>query len=316
MITDQPTDLKRKRFRMRVLLVVAAVVLGLYLLATQREQLVATWLEPIGALIDRWSSPTIDRNVQPSRAAQQFMSDAKALGGKGEIRILDPGLVGALGRAEDYTLSVGGPQFDDAALESIAERYGTKIVVLRLFQSRVTDAGLRHLSAMTRLSELFISGDYRPRRPIGSSDPVISAAGLIQLGRITSLEKLTLGNLPITDADLEGIKDLPSLTCLSLITTKVEGPGLATLKSFPRLTFLFLENDPITQKGLATLSGVTSLEGLSIWGIPLTKAALDPLKPLPHLRWLRLRNCGPLDASLDALAKDMPRWKINDDWGI
>jgi hypothetical protein len=93
--------------------------------------------------------------------------------------------------------------------------------------TRVTDAGLVHLTGQNQLQHL----NLRSTR--------ITDAGLARLATLSSLESLYLDNVPVTDA------------------------GLSHLKALKRLKFLFLgKNNFVSNAGVAELQ--EALPGLKL----------------------------------------------------
>ena len=81
----------------------------------------------------------------------------------------------------------------------------------------------------------------------------ITDAGLEHLKGLTSLTTLYLDGPPITDAALEHLKGLTSLTYLNLDFTEITDAGLEHLKRLTSLTTLDLRSTQITDAGLAEI---------------------------------------------------------------
>jgi hypothetical protein len=81
--------------------------------------------------------------------------------------------------------------------------------MLRLGNSRVTDAGLKHLK------------------------------------RLRHLQVLLLADTAVTDSGLRDLSHLPALQALHLQRTAVTGSGFGALAKLPRLSHLFLEGCPL-----------------------------------------------------------------------
>jgi len=106
------------------------------------------------------------------------------------------------------------------------EKLGAKInphprgggLIVELGGTQVTDAGLVHLTGLTKLEELHIPGTQ------------ITDAGLVHLKGLTNLKGLDLGGTQVTDAGLVHLKGLTNLKWLNLNGTQVTDAGVAELK--------------------------------------------------------------------------------------
>ena len=78
--------------------------------------------------------------------------------------------------------------------------------------TKVTDAGLKHLKGLTKLERLYLS------------DTKVTDAGLMHLTGLTKLKTLSLRNTKVTDAGLEHLKGLTELQTLELNSTEVTDP--------------------------------------------------------------------------------------------
>jgi hypothetical protein len=315
MTTDQPppskSSPKRSKWRLRVLLAVDALVLGLYVFVHLGRP-AARWLGPVGEAVYDVFNPSEPPTARPSARAQRFVDEVKVLGGVPSVAVIEPGFLGIFGRSEWYSADFRTRAFDDAALGRLAASYADCIGNLALQDTSVTDAGLRHLRNMAKLRNLVIREFSQPRGHRGNPGlaPTISDAGLVHLGGLTQLWSLDLGGLPITDAGLAAIKDLPALMSLYLSRTEVKGTGLAQLKSLPRLDILYLNGCEVTEEGLKSLAGATGLQYLSLNGVPLTPEALPLLKALPRLEQLEITGCGFLDEEVAGLVKSKPKLRV------
>ena len=106
---------------------------------------------------------------------------------------------------------------------------------LRISQNQVTAEGLAHLANLSQLEELDLSQNSQ-----------LFDDALAPLGSITSLTKLNLWLVAITD---EGVKHLASLTnmnWLNLDQTQLTDAGFARLKQLPNLKYLNVANTSIS----------------------------------------------------------------------
>src|SRR5262249_15460346 len=95
----------------------------------------------------------------------------------------------------------------------------TKLRMLALDGSSVTDAGLEHLKGLTGLQYLSLTNTG------------ITDAGLEHLEGLTELQSLFLKNTSISDAGLEHLKGLTGLRQLWLVQTQVSEAAARKLKA-------------------------------------------------------------------------------------
>jgi hypothetical protein len=317
MTTDEPPSfsapaprIRRNRWRMRVLLAVAALSFAFYGFV-HLDRSVAERLGPLAESIHHLFNRVPGEPPPLTAASRRLVKDIQALGGEPSVSVKKRGYFGTLGQVDWAYASFRGRGFDDAALARLAEAHGARIGGLSLENTGVTDEGLKHLSKFTMLRHLHVR-DYeeRPRPGKPAPKPKITDAGLVHLKGLDHLWTLNLDDLPITDAGLESIRGMPGLIGLYLSRTKVEGRGLAKLKSLPTLSILYLDGSSLTQDGLKALSGATGLRILSIDGVHLSSEALPLLGAIPRLERLEATGCGFIDEEVDALAKSRPGLRI------
>jgi hypothetical protein len=107
------------------------------------------------------------------------------------------------------------------ALKFIASYVHVGALILK--DTGLTDAGMKHLSALQNLQTLDLTGTK------------ITDAGLVRLKGLTHLRFLELGETKITDAGLRQLEGLKELESLSLSKTKVTAAGIAELqKALPK----------------------------------------------------------------------------------
>jgi hypothetical protein len=118
----------------------------------------------------------------------------------------------------------------------------------------VTDAGLAHLSGITKLEELNLSGTD------------ITDAGLAHLSRLIKLEELNLSGADITDAGLVHLRGMAGLKKLDLSGTWITDAGLVNLSGLTKLETLSLRNTEVGEAGVVYLKNLTNLLSLDLWG--------------------------------------------------
>jgi hypothetical protein len=85
-----------------------------------------------------------------------------------------------------------------------------------------------------------------------------------------------------TDATMDHVSCLKSMTGLSLHGTQITDAGLAHLKGLPNLYRLSLFNTQVTDAGLAHLKGLNRLDDLFLDRTLVTDAGLAQLRDLPR----------------------------------
>jgi hypothetical protein len=125
---------------------------------------------------------------------------------------------------------------DDAAMPLLCRclQSVTLPIHLRLYNERITDAGLIHLKEVKNLTRLILWNAN------------IDDAGMIHLKGLNQLEALSLHDSKVGDAGLTRVKNLPKLAELDLNNTKVTDAGLANLKGMRKLRFLYLRGTKTT----------------------------------------------------------------------
>ncbi len=126
------------------------------------------------------------------------------------------------------------------------------------------------------------SGEVASVRLFGKK---VTDAGMENLTGMTSLTDLSLRDTQITDAGLEHLKGMTSLETLRLAGTQITDAGLEHLKGMTSLNQLSLNDTQITDAGLEHLTGMTSLTDLSLRDTQITDSGLAEIKAaLPKCR--------------------------------
>ncbi len=106
-------------------------------------------------------------------------------------------------------------------------------------------------------------------------------------------------DIPITDADLAAIRDLPRLTSVLIFETpNVTDAGLAHLGNLTKLKEATLRSDQITDAGLAHLAGLKNLHNVYLESSRITDGGLEHLKNLHKLDIVFLASDQITDAGL------------------
>ena len=121
-----------------------------------------------------------------------------------------------------------GSPLSDAGFENIGAI--TSLKDLYFSQVDVSDKNLADLRNLTGLTRLTL--DYGNSR--------ITDAGLVHLSAMTQLEWLDLTGSKITGRGLASLKEMKQLCCSWLGWTQVDDLGLEVIAGFPKLEFLEL----------------------------------------------------------------------------
>src|SRR5262249_23814159 len=127
-------------------------------------------------------------------------------------------VLGAAGRADEAAAvkmveKLGGNVVRDQRVA------GEPVVAVDLYDTQITDAGLRELKELNSLQEL----------DLGRT--AVTDIGLKELKGLKSLQRLSLFNTKVTDAGLKELKELKGLQRLGLYNTKVTDMGVKELKA-------------------------------------------------------------------------------------
>lgn len=319
MSVDHSDPGARRRRRSRRRLGILLGITGLLLVFVVFTQLDPDLVRKLGPTAESWydlfNAPA-DRPLTLS--SQRMVDELEERGGHAVVIERTPGIFGLFGRKELFSISFPVPSsgaevaFGDEDLARLVGRYGDRIWGIHLGNTRVTDAGLRHLAGLADIRHIGL-GEEGPwdysRFPIPRTGR-ITDAGLVHLRNLNKVQSLHIRGLPITDSGLEPLGGLTGLHNLTLSRTRVQGPGLAHLKSLPQLGYLVLDGSAITGEGLRSLSALRMLGILSLNGIPLSDEGLASLKALPSLNNLEVRGCGLTDDQVKDLQASNPTLKI------
>ncbi|CAI0441162.1 unnamed protein product [Linum tenue] len=112
---------------------------------------------------------------------------------------------------------------------------------------KVTDVGIRHLTFISTLEVLRLSG----------TSP--TEDGIMLLSSLRELSVLELGDLPVTDRVLSSLQVLRKLKHLDLWGSQITNKGVSLLKNFPKLSYLSL-----AWTGVTLFPNIPSIECLNL----------------------------------------------------
>jgi hypothetical protein len=225
-----------------------------------------------------------------------------------------------------------------------------KLFGLGLWFSRVSDAGLEHLTGMAGLKWLeFVAtgvtsaGADRLRKRLPGCDVkweslggeadrraaewVLAADGKARLDWLgAGWPAEAPGDLPrgnfflagvdirgcrrVADADLARLRPLGTLRIVNLSGTGVTDAGLAHFRDLVKLSYLDLSGTAVTDAGLGHLATLANLAELSLANTAVTDAGLARFRGLAKLRELDLTGTKVTDAGVADLRKALPRCRV------
>lgn len=154
---------------------------------------------------------------------------------------------------------------DDSTLEVLQKFPALK--KLRLSQTQISNDGLKHLVACRQLEELDLS-----------ENSLLSDDGLASVGQITSLKKLNLWRVGVSNAGIVKLSPLTKMEWLNLDNTQLSDEGLVALKDMKSLVFLHLGSTSVSDAGLPSLYELSVLKDLKVTRTSVTEAGVTALK--------------------------------------
>ena len=134
----------------------------------------------------------------------------------------------------------------------------------------------------------------------------VTDTDLRRLNRYSALSVLDLSLTHITDGGMQEIKNLRSITDLSLYFAEyVTDEGVAAIKDWKRLKRLNLHGTKAGDTALEHIAGLTLLESLDVGSTLMTNVGLERLTTLTNLRALTMGGNELSDAGIQAL-RQMP----------
>jgi internalin A len=145
---------------------------------------------------------------------------------------------------------------------------------------------------------------------------------IVQVGRLTEVERLDLYESPITeagvgdrvanvtDAGLVGLKGLTNLSALNLTGANITYTGLLHLKGLTRLSSIDLSETKITDAGLVHLKALTNLKSVGVRRTQVTDAGLVHLKALTNLSLVNVIRSHVTVAGIKDLKQAFPRLQV------
>ena len=160
----------------------------------------------------------------------------------------------------------------------------------------VTNETLRILTRLPNLESVSLKGCAN-----------LNDGSLSEIGKLHSLQQLSLEDIPITDKGLIELKALSQLRSLTLQRNRLNGSGLRNLSGLHNLTALSLNFNRLNSAGFQQLSELTSLEFLSLNGVSAGLNDLRQLARLPHLKTLHLKSTAMSSQTIEELRSALPK---------
>lgn len=165
--------------------------------------------------------------------------------------------------------------FDDKPLKIVSQL--SNLLVLRLDDTDVTNAGLKTLASLTQLKQLEISRT------------LITGDGLAPLSGMTSIENLIIGYNRLTDAGFANLEPLKNLQSLSACASGIGDGALVHIGKMTGLRRLLLtDNQKISDEGMAYLVALPVLRELNVGGTGVTAGAVQSFKKMKGLKVLTI----------------------------
>jgi hypothetical protein len=167
------------------------------------------------------------------------------------------------------------------------------------FRDRVTDKDLRHLAGLAGPDGLSFP-----------SEASVTDAGLEYVGKVKTLTSINLDGLPVTSDGLKRLQPLRHMFYLDLNDTKIDDRGLECLAGMERLYHLSLAGTAVTDAGLKHLRRLPDLHSLNLNHTGVSDAGLATLKEIPQLSQLNLVGTRVTAAAGERLKKDRPQLQV------
>lgn len=141
-------------------------------------------------------------------------------------------------------------------------------------------------------------------------------AGLSPLGRLINLQVFEFGGEQITDQSLRHLAGLEDLYKVRLYQVQVSGSGLGSLERVKNLQTLVVQDSEISG-GLKGLPQLSELSRLDLTSSTFDHQDLEVFSKIPKLNWLSLSGTNVSDAALESLSGTVSlTWLSLDDLSI
>jgi hypothetical protein len=177
-------------------------------------------------------------------------------------------------------VALKGDDANDRAMALVSQLPQLRtLVCVALPENQLTDQGMRHLTKMSQLELLSITGSR------------ITDEGVRWLTGLTSLRSLTL-SFAVSDSSLATIAQMSKLEVLNLTQTNVTDAGIAKLAGLERLDTLILNGTPIRGDGLSALVNSKGLTRLYLSDTLIDDSSVEVLASMTQLDFLAILGTG------------------------
>ncbi len=152
-------------------------------------------------------------------------------------------------------------------------------------------------------NELAPLKDLKDLRILTLLYPTYGNRALAHVGRISSLELLTVANAKFSAGSLTQLEGLKNLRDVSIQNTPIGDASLAVVAQWPQLRELSIRNAKITDAGIEHLKAAKELRQLVLNGNDIGDGAMSQLARMPNLRRLLLDDTNVTDSGLVQLEK-------------
>ena len=135
--------------------------------------------------------------------------------------------------------------------------------------------------------------------------------GLVGDEYFQNLSTVGFVDTPVTDADLELLKNQNSLWCLRLWETQITDTGLRHIRRLRNLLILDLRNAHVTDAGLVHIGKLNNLRGLGLGYTQVTDAGLEHVRRLADLESLGLSHTRVTDDGIAHLSGLTELWSLD-----
>lgn len=214
------------------------------------------------------------------------------------------------------SLLISNTSVTDAGLSELKalRRLNTLTINGPIAHSRLTDSGVKQLSDISTLTQLYLSevrvtdegmtsvAKLHNLEKLSIRAAEVTDACIKHISTLQKLKVLAVGGLGITDEGMRTISELPALEDLGVSESSISDHGLDLFRRLPKLTSLHVRSDQFSERAIGRLKGMLALKILSIGGASINDTSLADLAGLPSLESLDISyNPGISDAGLKHL---------------
>ena len=216
----------------------------------------------------------------------------------------------------------GATSVDDDGLAAVGKLSSLKVLALDYLW--VSGTGLEHLAGLTGLQELYLAGTLcgdedleqlklfpQLKKLRVSKLSQVTGAGMEQIAGLKQLEELDLSeNSALFDDDVAPLAGMTTLKKLNLWRVAITDVGVGHLQNLVHLEWLNLDNTQMTDAGLPALKQMTALTFLHLGSTAISDAGLPELAGLKQLKDLKVTRTAVTPAGVAALQAELPNTEI------